>query len=284
MLLRTLTFISTILLLSLTSCRKCDDPCNKECDNYDPCCLVETVSADFRVRPGDRGFTPPPEWCDLIPTDTFNESSVRFDVPLGNPENSSYEWQIGTETETRTAKGFEISFYDYLQQGNWESSIPVTLTVRTPYNACWENPKDTLITVTRELFFTQEQLNFWGNDSIASYKGYISYGSTIKEEVEVTYINQQEKYFRGISPPLTLIVGLPVIDTLLLPKRNCGHEFCRNFKHQKTKYFNVETCSDSPFTNYMTDMEWIFIDRERHIKQIFLFKDSPSLEFTGVKF
>ena len=268
-------------MLSLTSCRKCDDPCNKECDNYDPCCLAETVSAEFRVQKGNRGFAPPGEWCTLLPTDTFNSSSVLFNIPVGNPETSTYEWQIGSEPEPRTQHSFEVNFSNYLNQGNWESSIPITLTVRTPLNACWENPDDTLVTMTRELFFTLEEPDLWGDDTLIYYKGYFS-GSN--NESILTYYRSPSKGFRGVTPPVTLLIGTPLRDTLMLPKGNCAFEVCYNFIHVKAIFHNVSQCSYATLTNYMTELDRIFIDRERHIKQIFHFKDSPSLEFTGVKF
>jgi len=276
--------ILTLLTLSVSfvgSCKKCDDPCNKSCDNYDPCCNIQNVSAQFRVREGDRGFPPPQAWCDLLPTDTFNSSSVRFDIALGNPETSTYTWQIGQEQFPRTQKGFEIDFSDYLRQGNWESSIPITLTVKTPLNACWANPDDTSITLTRNIFFTQEQVDFWRNDTIVKYKGFAS-NQANKEKV-VTYIRQENKAYKGVLPPVTLIVGFSFIDTLLIPKGNCGSDFCINNKHQIFKFYNVDKCSDSSLSNFLTDLEWIFIERENHIKQIYHFKNSPSIEFSGVK-
>jgi hypothetical protein len=63
----------------LNSCKKecpCTDPSNPQCENYDPCYGKKTINTFFKVRPGDRGFKPPEEWCELIPCDTFNVSSV----------------------------------------------------------------------------------------------------------------------------------------------------------------------------------------------------------------
>lgn len=276
----TLLSFLTILILGLSSCSKCDNPCDIACDNFDPCCHAETVSANFRVRPGDRGFAPPPEWCDLLPTDTFNASSVRFDIPLDNPASSTYEWQIGTEPEPRTQESFEISFHNYLKQVGWETSIPVTLNVRTPLNACWENPGDTLITVTRELFFTEEQLDIYSNDSIVSYKGYFN-GSN--NEKTLTFFHSKSKGFRGEKAPVTLLIGTPIMDTLMMPKGSCGFDYCYNRIHAKWQFYNVERCSDSPLTNYMTGSEWILIEQEIKIKHILYFKNSPTLKFTGVK-
>jgi len=269
------------LTLHLAGCSKCDDPCNKECDNYDPCCEVSSVSAEFRVRPGDRGFAPPGEWCNLLPTDTFNSSSVRFDILLGNPETSTYEWRIGTEQDSRTQHSFEISFHDYLSQGNWESSIPVTLTVRTPLNACWDKPEDTLITMTRELFFTQNNIynSFLVSDSIITYKGFYSGGH---KESTLTYYSSN-KPFRGQTPPLLLIIGTPIMDTLMSPKLNCGADFCFNYFHAKAIFHNVENCSFSPLTNYMTGYERIFLAREEEVKSVFHFLDGSKLDFIGTK-
>jgi hypothetical protein len=135
----------------------------------------KTINAFFKVRPGDRGFKPPEEWCELIPCDTFNACSVRFDIHDGNPENRTYEWQIGTEPTPQTGNAFEVNFSDYLRDKGWERHIPITLTIRTPINSCLSNAKDTLVSVTRELFFTQKPiLLLEDGETSVKYKGYFT--------------------------------------------------------------------------------------------------------------
>jgi hypothetical protein len=67
------------------------------------------------------------------------------------------------------------------------------------------------------------------------------------------------------------------------PKLDCGADFCLNYFHAIVKFYNVEKCSFSPLTNYMTSYERIFISREQKMKSIFHFFDGSILEFTGVK-
>src|SRR5690606_21606976 len=114
----------------IQSCQQdCQDAANPECENYDPCFGRRRINSLFRVRPGDNGFKAPEAWCDLVPCDTFNASSVRFDIPMNNPENCSYFWQIGSEPTHRSSRSFEIDFSDYLSVGNWESHIPISLMI-----------------------------------------------------------------------------------------------------------------------------------------------------------
>jgi hypothetical protein len=158
-LLSLLCFILTFWLFA-SGCRKdcpCQDPNNPDCENYDPCYDKKRINSNFRVRAGDNGFPPPEEWCDLVPCDTLRASSARFDMPLNNPANSDYTWQIGNEPIPRKGKAIEVDFSDYLNAGNYEKYIPITLTIRTPLNSCMTNLEDTVIKVKREIFFTQKK-------------------------------------------------------------------------------------------------------------------------------
>ena len=263
-------------------CPKCDDPTNPDCENYDPCLGKKHVNSLFRVRPGDRGFKPPEEWCDLIPCDTFNASSVRFDIPLGNPDNSTYEWQIGDEPNTRTDKGFEVDFSDYLNDGNWETFLPVTLTVRTPLNECLTNPEDTLIVVTRELFFTQKQLSiFEPGETEVSYKGYFTDKSD--QEVILQHIIIQKGTFRNQFTPINVVVGLPFTDTFFFP-RVCKFESCENFKHKKANIFTTLNHCNEVYDYKVEFWDRIFLNGTKKIKEIYVFDDlngNRRFEFIG---
>ena len=236
------------MAFSWTACKEdCKDPSNPDCENYDPCHVQRTINSVFRVRPGDRGFPPPEEWCDLIPCDTFNASSVRFDAPDGNPEDCIYEWQIGTEAEPRIGKAFEVDFSDYLNDGHWESWIPVTLTIHTPRNECLDNPKDTLVKVTRELFFTDTLLSLFSDgDNKPLYKGFFNVDPN--NEKTVQFLNITEGDYRGVEAPIGLVVGIPGIDTLLYPK-GCPGDWCGNYVGFVAKLFNSTDCTRSDGIN-----------------------------------
>ncbi len=259
-----------LIIIAFNSCRKkCYDASNIDCENYDPCFGKKSINTFFKVSPGNRGFPPPPDWCDLVPTDTFNSSSVLFEIPEGNPENSTYEWKVGSEAETRTGKKFEVDFSQYLNAGKWETHIPVTLTIRTPMNNCLQNREDTVKVVTRELFFTNKAIQIMNpGENQVSYRGYFT--NHPGKEVTLQFINLETGSFRGQKAPKSLIVGMPFIDTLLHARNGCGFESCYNSKHYRAKYFNPEKC-EPHLTNYMIGSELVYLDGNNKIKRIFEF-------------
>jgi hypothetical protein len=263
-------------------CPTCQDPSNPDCENYDPCYGKDTINTIFKVRPGDRGFGPPEEWCDLIACDTFNASSVLFDIPDCNPENSTYEWQIGSEAETRKGKGFEVDFSDYLRDYGWETWIPITLTVRTPMNECLKSEEETVKTVTRELFFTENRL--WiikEGETTAFYKGYFS--DKPEEEVLVTFVLINSGSFRNENPPVLLEIGTPLADTFYRPG-NCISDYCGNFRHIKqTVYTHLNNCREK-YAFDVKENEWIFLNGTQRIKRTWLVENSAYIrkyEFIG---
>jgi hypothetical protein len=277
--------IVTIAALGLNACKKekCQDPTNPKCENYDPCFGKKTINTFFRVRPGSNGFKPPGAWCDLVPCDTFNASSVRFDIPFGNPENSTYEWQIGTEATPRTGKAFEVDFSDYRQsKGYVDLWIPVTLTIRTPLNACLTNPEDTLVTVTRELFFTKTQLTiFEPGDTLVKYKGYFT--NKPNEELVIQHIKILRGRFRKQYPPIFISVGVPFTDTLFRPSI-CYGESCGNYIHTKSIVFTDLNHCNEEFDYNISESETIFLKGREKIKQTWLIKNKSGhlkYEFIG---
>ncbi len=252
-------------LFTLQSCKEecpCDDPTDPVCDNYDPCYGKDTINTFFKVRPGDNGFKPPEEWCDLVPCDTFNASSVRFDAPDGNPENSTYEWQIGSEAETRKGKGFEVDFHDYLRDNGWETSIPVSLTIRTPMNECLRSEDETVKTVTRELFFTEKQIAglFRGiNDSEEKFIGTLNG----VPNSEIKLIQKSSGSFRGYTAPIYLMIGLPHIDTLVFPSKCNWFEGCESFRQIRVKNLTYQSCMED-VSHYLSESNNLFSpDRTR---------------------
>jgi hypothetical protein len=277
--------LALFLVVFFSTCKKdcpCQDPSNPKCENYDPCYGKKRINANFRVRPGDRGFKPPEEWCDLIPCDTFNASSVRFDMPVNNPSNSTYEWQIGTEATPRTGKAFEVDFSDYLRDNGWERHIPITLTIRTPMNNCLESEEETVKTVTRELFFTEKQIAglFSGIiDEEKVYTGYLDGNRDVK--VELKLIQQNSGRFRGYTAPLYLIVGIPYIDTLLSPL--CPFDGCLSYKQARGKYLAYKSCMED-VSFYLSEQNHIFNNGRKELKLDMTF-DPPEgrkqFNFTG---
>jgi len=211
--------------------KKCCDPNNPDCENFDPCNGKKRINANFRVRAGDNGFPPPEEWCDLVPCDTLRAGSLRCDIPINNPSNSSYSWQVGAEPTPRTGKAFEVDFGDYLEAGKWESHIPVTLTIRTPLNSCMTHPEDTLIKVTREIFFTKKSHHPFAGFGFKKFEGYLldrpNEIFTLKAEGDNGEWYKKLRTFgrRGF------LIGFPFADTILMPWDIFVNNKCSNFKH-----------------------------------------------------
>ncbi len=209
----------------------CDDPTNWRCPNYDPCLGKREINSFFRMRDGDNGFPPPESWCDLRPTDTISGSIIRFDIPAGNPGYCRYEWQIGSEPSLRHQPSFEIDFSDYLRQVGWETHIPITLTIVTPPNECLNDLNDTIITVTRNLFFTRKLVHFFSRQDTISYhfRGYLV--DEPKNEFDLEIYSHNSGYYQhnflGGNPKF--FVGFPFADSILFPESNTIS--CHNFKH-----------------------------------------------------
>lgn len=263
-----------LLPVLLQSCKKdkCQDPTNPKCENYDPCYGKKTINTFFKVRPGDRGFPPPKDWCQLIPCDTFNASSVRFDAPDGNPANSTYEWQIGTEVNPRKGKGLEIDFGDYLRDNGWERWIPIKLTIRTPMNSCLTNLRDTLVTVTRELFFTEKQISglFSGIiDTVQVYKGTLN---GIPNS-EIKLLQKNSGSFRGYTAPLYFLVGLPDIDTLVMPTK-CQSDGCLSYRQARGRFLAYRSCMED-VAHYLSEQNQIFTNGRREL-ELYLTFDPPA--------
>ena len=155
MLLRTLTFILTILMLSLTSCRKCDDPCNKECDNYDPCCNAGQTNASFKIY--ENLMWPGSDYTSL----KIENTQFASDTIVGNNavtfradyDAEYYQWKVGSDPREWNTKEFNLSFGTI----SFYTPITVTLKVFNPSDKlCNPEAQDTatftrtLVTVPRD--------------------------------------------------------------------------------------------------------------------------------------
>ncbi|MFT5480695.1 MAG: hypothetical protein ACI9NN_001663 [Bacteroidia bacterium] len=255
---------------------QCTDPTNRNCENYDPCLGMKTVNTFFKVSPGDRGFPAPQDWCELKPCDTLTSSSVVLEVPNNNPDNCTYEWLIGDESEPRIGDKIEIDFSEHLNSQGWETYVSISLTIRTPWNFCLENEADTFIVVTRDLFFTEKSITLIepGSSSIM-YKGHFT-STPVKESI-VQFIQLDSSSFWGIQAPLFLTVGLPFIDTLVFPQ-GCSREFCSNYIHTKRKTLDPERCNATYHTNYLSSEDWIFLDGNKRIERRWEISPPPGVE------
>jgi hypothetical protein len=259
--------ILLLAALALNACKKekppCQDPSNPTCENYDPCYGKKTINTFFKVREGDNGFKPPEEWCQLIPCDTFNTSSVRFDAPDGNPANSTYEWQIGTEVNPRKGKGLEVDFYDYLRDNGWERWIPIKLTIRTPLNSCLTNLRDTFVTVERELFFTEKQIAGLFIGITEREEKFVGTLNGVPNS-EIKLIQKRSGSFRGYTPPIYLLTGIPYIDTLVFPTK-CYSEGCLSYRQARGRFPTFRSCMED-VTFYLSEHNHIFSNERKELE------------------
>jgi hypothetical protein len=268
-------------------CPTCQDPWNPDCENYDPCFGKDTVNTLFKVRRSYGGFPAPGDWCDLKSCDTFNSRTVHFSIPDGSLESSTYEWQIGSEADARTEKGFEVDFSDYLRDNGWERWIPITLSIRTPLQECLTDPNDTLVTVTRELFFTEKTIPW---RPLGKYKGYFT--NDPNNEVTIEFLDLSNWNIRKIDFSVGLTIGLPNIDTFMYPF-GCPLDQCSNYKHRITRFTRTQICETpggvnlAALSNNLLQTEVIKPDGTfNQIRHIWLF-DKPNgverFEFIGEK-
>jgi len=45
-----LLFTALLSLLAWSGCKRCDDPTDPECENYDPCYVANPLSPDFSIE------------------------------------------------------------------------------------------------------------------------------------------------------------------------------------------------------------------------------------------
>lgn len=247
-------FWAFLLILLVSSChKKCHDPSNPDCENYDPCYVKRIVNSHFIMKPGHGGFPPPGPWCELPETDTFSSSIVRFQVPSGNVSGCVYQWKIGTETDFRYGDVFEVDFENYRMQGNWNALIPITLNVHRPLDGCIANAADTLVSETRNLIFLETgNVLLTDNDDSLIYEGYFEETPNVKSMLK--YYRVKQGVFRGNTAPYTLVVGYPGTDTLIWATASCGDpEVCINYSNWYLRYPTYH-CSMGPVTGYLGDL------------------------------
>jgi hypothetical protein len=206
--------LALFVVVFFSTCKKecCQDPSNPKCENYDPCYGKREIKINFRVTKAFNGFPGPPPECPYESRDTlYNITNVRFEAPKNNLLNSTYFWQVGTDTNIRKGKAIEVGFQNWVAQGNWEKQIPVTLTIRTPYNGCM-NINDTLVKVTRNIMLSQKYYGFG-----------ILYGRWDNQNFDDTFkmaITKEIKFFKGMELALfgtyPVFINAPFSDTFLL--------------------------------------------------------------------
>ncbi|MEL6626649.1 MAG: hypothetical protein AAFQ83_04985 [Bacteroidota bacterium] len=94
-----LALIGCILCLGI-SCKRCDDPSDPDCPNYDPCFEVSPISADFDIMAQLRYYDSERNGFGdtLVSRDTMRVGTrVKFVAPEGY---DTYEWKVGKDPRT----------------------------------------------------------------------------------------------------------------------------------------------------------------------------------------
>lgn len=155
MLVRPLVAVLALLLtLGLGSCEKCNDPCDIDCDNYDPCCGQTKADASFKIyeilhlmpEQSIDGFT-----GEEVATDTIvslNAALFRADF-----EAEYYEWSVGSDPRVWNDREFTLKFRTVTPF----TPVEIRLKVYKPTEKnCFPNASDTayykrtLVTVPRD--------------------------------------------------------------------------------------------------------------------------------------
>jgi hypothetical protein len=131
----------------LQSCEKCDNPCNAECENYDPCCGKTPASASFKIYEvigASDEIRNNFELSDLA-TDTIVYTN--FALFKADSEADYYEWSVGNDPRVWNTREFTLRFGK-----PHYTPIKVTLKVfKKDDESCFSNVPDTSI-FTRSLY------------------------------------------------------------------------------------------------------------------------------------
>lgn len=118
---RILLLVFAVLGVTLQCKKKCDDPYNPECENYDPCYGKKPTSAAFKIWESGSSIVAP-TYAFAYETDTIIGRDATFAaVEQGN--DVQYLWEIGSETYT-TSK-VTLSFSSVPNN----TTIPIKLVV-----------------------------------------------------------------------------------------------------------------------------------------------------------
>lgn len=170
-----------LVLSSLTSCKKCNDPQNPDCDNYDPCYGKEQYSAKFLMK---EGFSSTDGRVDYFFSDSVLLGyMVWFESEIEDP-NVEHRWYVGSEVfEGRVTPGRRFDDPSIVRP----TTIDITHVIEyEPNNSC--NPNDDgydSVTQTMYLIKYYSELQTFG-------KFYGAFeGSTDSFLVEIQALNQQ---------------------------------------------------------------------------------------------
>ena len=154
---------SLALAAGLQSCKKCDDPANPECENYDPCLGQAPNSAAFKmyeVMPRPH-FTEPVE----ILTGTTSNRPLLL-VASDSTPGLTHSWQIGLEPEKRHGPQIRVNFRFT------DALIEIVHYVEGPANSCF--PGDDGRDTVRQLLKVISSNRLSEYAFLGEFEGYLS--------------------------------------------------------------------------------------------------------------
>lgn len=152
----------TLIVIGLgVQCKKkCSDPANPDCENYDPCYGKKPVSAAFKIQEVVQFSTVPEGWGTTMDTDTITTYGVQF---TALEDADTYRWIIGRETLATKSV--------YRQDFPQGVTYPIQLTVKKKPNLACFPQDDGEDTMTRMMYAGN-----WMDDSalIGKFKGTVT--------------------------------------------------------------------------------------------------------------
>ncbi len=239
-------------LLFTNSCRHCDDPTNPDCGNYNPCYGVDG-KADFDCS----------EYFDentdlLVKCDTLIASS-HLSWFGSTHEYLSYQWKVGSDTNTRNGKSFLIQFTKPF------GTIPVTLIgTRKPRPECLPGD-DGVDTFTKAITIVDEK----ASPLFGKFKGALTHNPTDTFTIAITANH-------GISQigPFPAIFNLIRNCDVILPIINIGYkqfaEFNKQYSPSGSCYYSTEIRGKLDSGNQFITITYTAYKSKEHLTETFI--------------
>jgi len=180
-------------LMAWSGCKRCNDPSNPACENFDPCWDAQSVSADFVMGQTFTNRFHPTLQDTFLVVDTILEGQpmTEFRGPEGYDR---YEWTIGQDDRTFTDQTVYLFFVDP------EPLLRIQLIVeREPDTACFpgEDGRDTAVQYLTVVPPTEPAIR-------GSYQGVLASAPNDSFEVSIgplpQYPTERPKFLFNINP------------------------------------------------------------------------------------
>ncbi len=140
-----------IIIASLQyACKRCNDPSNPDCKNYDPCYGKTAASADFDILERNR-WKGGSNWIE-VKSDTIIYGAFGVFRAKQSPDNDlEYSWKIGFMDKEFTEPEVRLQFMSDV----FGQTLPIRLiTTKKQEQTCITDPKELRDTVIKYLHIT----------------------------------------------------------------------------------------------------------------------------------